>query len=544
MAHSFQCFGRMLGRLRHARRGANAITPVLTLLALALAALLAGCGALPQYKPMARTLAPPIDWSTPLAQLTRNSTPPDEESGFRLMPLGVYSLDARLQLARRARRSLDVQYYVLENDSTGRLFLGALRDAAERGVKVRILVDDLYTARSQNLLRALSAHPNVTVRLFNPFCCAREALASRFAASAFDFSRLNHRMHNKLFIADGVVGVAGGRNIADEYFVLNQAQNFVDMDVLMMGKVVTQLQGIFDDYWNSEEVYPIDAIVSSTLAPAQLLHQFDAELAAAGPPRSVPLPPTDVLGYGPIEEDLDSGRIGLLWGKANAVADPPAKLRSMNAEEAYATSVTARFWARLLLAQEDVVMTSPYLVPGTRGMAAFEELRQRGVGVTLLTNSLAANDEPLVHSGYARYREPLLRIGVDLYELSPARTTRNKRLGMFGNSLGRLHAKTAVVDRKRLFVGSVNLDPRSATQNTELGIMVDCPPLAREMLRVINISKLESAYRLRLRADGRGIEWLALDSEKELVLEDEPESTWEQRWTNYLLGPLVPEDLL
>ena len=177
-------------------------------------------------------------------------------------------------------------------------------------------------------------------------------------------------------------------------------------------------------------------------------------------------------------------------------------------------------------------------------MEAIEELRSRDVKVTLLTNSLAANDEPLVHGGYARYRERLLGSGVDLYELSPARTTKNKRLGTFGTSLGRLHAKTAVIDRQKVLLGSVNLDPRSATSNTELGIVIDSPRLARELLRVINISKLESAYRLRLTADRSTIEWLSTDGDGEIVLSYEPESTWTQRLYNTLLSPLVPEDLL
>ncbi|MBS0342536.1 MAG: phospholipase D family protein [Proteobacteria bacterium] len=512
--------------------------------ALLVSLVLAGCGGLPMQKEMAPTLALPVDESTALARIVKASSPPEEHTGFRLMPLGVYSLDARIELARRAQRSLDVQYYVFEDDGTGRLLMRQLKEAALRGVRVRLLVDDLYTVNSQQLLLALSATPNVEVRLFNPFCCGRDGLATRFAASAFDIGRLNHRMHNKLFIADGVIGVAGGRNIADEYFTLNTAQNFVDMDAMFMGKMVPQLEGIFDDYWNSEEVYPIASIVAPNAGHKAMVDEFDEHVNMAGPPPKVVLPPTDVLGYGPIGEELDAGRIGMIWGRANAVADPPAKLRSMNAEEAFATSVTARVWARLMETQSEVYMTSPYLVPGERGMEAIEELTARGVKVTLLTNSLAANDEPLVHGGYMRYRERLLKSGVDLYELSPARTTRNKRLGTFGNSLGRLHAKTAVLDRSKVLLGSFNLDPRSATSNTELGILVESPQLAREMLRVINISKLDSAYRLRLAPGSDDIEWLSMDNDNEIVLHNEPESTWSQRLYNRLLSPLVPEDLL
>ena len=514
------------------------------MLAIGLAVMLGACGTLPPRTGMPETLALAPDPGTALAKIVAASTPPGEHSGFRLMPLGVYSLDARIELARRAQRSLDVQYYVIENDGAGGLLLRTLKEAALRGVRVRLLVDDLYTARTDQLLLALAATPNIEVRLFNPFCCARDQLAGRFIASAFDIYRLNHRMHNKLFIADGVMAVAGGRNIADEYFLLNSAQNFVDMDAVVVGKVVPQLAGIFDDYWNSEEVYPIASIVKPHSGRAAMTEEFDERVGMSGPPPKVILPPTDVLGYGPIGEELDAGRMGLLWGPANAVADPPAKLRYMTADEALATSVTMRFWTQLLTAESDVLLTSPYLVPGERGMEAFESLRKRNVNVTLLTNSLAANDEPLVHSGYARYRQRLLTAGVDLYELSPARTTKNQRLGMFGKSLGRLHAKTAVVDKRKLFIGSVNLDPRSATQNTELGIVVDSPQLARELLRIINISKIESAYRLRLLANQSTIEWLTMDEDKEMVLTSEPESTWLQRFKNAVLGPLVPEDLL
>jgi putative cardiolipin synthase len=509
-----------------------------------LALLLSACGSLPAFKMMTPTTALTPDPQTPLAKTVAASTPPGEHSGFRLMPLGVYSLDARIQLAERAQRSLDVQYYVIADDGAGRLLLRALKKAAQRGVRVRLLVDDLYTATTDQLLLALNDTPNVEVRLFNPFCCARGSLAGRFVASAFDLERLNHRMHNKLFIADGVMAVAGGRNIADEYFTLNTSQNFVDMDALVVGKVIAQLSSIFDDYWNSEEVYPIAAIAQPHADRATLRAEFDANVDMASPARNIVLPSTDLLGYGPIGEEFDEGRMGLLWGQANAVADPPAKRRFVSDSEAYAASVTKRFWARLLEAEQEIVLTTPYLVPGELGMAAFEDMRKRDVNVTLLTNSLAANDEPLVHSGYARYRQRLLRDGVELYELSPARTTRNKRLGLLGNSRGRLHAKTAVVDRHRMFIGSVNLDPRSATQNTELGIMVDSPQLAREMLRIINISKIDTAYRLRLSAKSGAIEWLTLDGEKEVILYDEPESTWFERLYKDVIGPLVPEGLL
>ncbi len=511
---------------------------------MALAMLLAACASLPPPRDRPDAFAGPFDAATPLAKIVAASTPPGEHTGVRLLPLGAYSLDARLELARRARHSLVVQYYQLENDSTGRLLLRALREAAQRGVKVRLLVDDLYTVNSQPLLLALAQVPNVQVRLFNPFCCGRHGVLTRFAASPFDFARLNHRMHNKLMVADGAMAVVGGRNVADEYFTLHETQNFIDMDALVVGQALAQLERVFDGFWNSDNVWPVEEIVQPQAHRMPTAADFDAAIGMAAPPPVLELPPSDLLGYAPVSEELDSGRIGLLWGHAKVLADPPEKPRSMSDDEAFATSVTMQVWQLFAQAQTEVDLTSPYLVPGERGMLALNALAQRRIKLTLLTNSLAANDEPVVHAGYARYRHRLLRAGADLYELSPARTSAGQRFGLFGKSLGRLHAKTAVVDRRHVFIGSMNLDPRSATKNTEMGLVVDSPQLAREMVRIINISKLQNSYRVRLVADSDQLEWLTNDGEKEMVLTTEPESSAVQRFFNTWIAPLVPESLL
>ena len=508
------------------------------------ALLLAGCGSLPQRveQPASAALKPSPD--SPLVRIAQASIPAPEQSGFRLMPLGVYSLDARIQLAHRARFSLDVQYYLIQNDKTGRLLLRNLRDAALRGVRLRLLVDDLYTSGGDALFIGLAAFPNVEVRLFNPFCCGRESLINKYVASLADFGRLNHRMHNKLFIADGTMAVAGGRNIADEYFMRSMTDNFVDMDAFVVGAVVPQLAGIFDTYWNSAQVYPVQAIIHTGLDRRQLQRSFNQLVDDGEQMMSLVLPPIDILGYGPISEDLDAGRLGLIWGTAIAFADSPAKVTATSDEMARSMSVSMNVMDLVMASRSEVVISSPYFIPGPMGVRAFGDLRKRDVKITILTNSLASNDEPLVHTGYARYRVELLRTGVDLYELSPTRIIQNKRLMLPGSSLGRLHAKTAIIDRSTVFIGSMNLDPRSASKNTELGIIAEAPQLAREMIRVIHISKLQSAYRLRFGPDGQSLEWLTMDDEGEVVLSTEPDVTPLMRLQNMLLAPFVPEQQL
>ena len=460
------------------------------------------------------------------------------------MPVGVYALDTRIQLARRAKHSLDLQYYLIQNDATGRLLLRNVRDAALRGVRVRLLVDDLYTSGGDPLFIGISAFPNVEVRLFNPFCCGRESLLNKYTASLADFGRLNHRMHNKLFIADGAMVVAGGRNIADEYFMRSMTDNFVDMDAFIVGAVVPQLAAIYDTYWNSAQVYPVQSIIHTDFNREQLQRSFNSLVDEGEQMMSLTLPPVDILGYGPVSEDLDAGRVGLIWGKATAFADSPAKVTATSDEMARSMSVSMNIMDMVMAARTEVVISSPYFIPGPRGVAAFGELRKRDVKVTILTNSLASNDEPLVHTGYARYRAELLKSGVDLYELSPTRILRNKRLMFPGMSVGRLHAKTAVFDRSKVFIGSMNLDPRSASKNTELGIIAEAPQLAREVIRVIQISKLQSAYRLRFGPDGQKLEWLTMDDEGDVVLSEEPDVTPFMRFQNMLLAPFVPEQQL
>jgi cardiolipin synthase C len=506
--------------------------------------LISGCGTLPMLpdRPTSSALQPGSDG--PLVRSVQDSTPNPNMTGFRLMPIGFSSLDARVELARRAVHSLDVQYYLIANDRTGRLFMRNLRDAALRGVRVRLLVDDLNTTGGDEMFRGLAAFQNVEVRLFNPFCCGRQSVATKFMASLVAFQRLNHRMHNKLFIADGVAAVMGGRNIADEYFTRSPTNNFVDMDVLVVGGVMQRLRSIFDAYWNSQEAYPVETIVAASGDRVDLQRRFDHLVEDGEQMTSVPVPVTDMLGHRPIGRDLDAGHLQLVWGTAVAFADRPDKVNATTVEMARSMSAQMNIMDRVSASERNVVISSPYFVPGPLGVQAFRDLTRRDVKVAILTNSLAANDVPLVHTGYARYRVELLRTGVELYELSPTRTLRNDELLVPAMSLGRLHSKAAVIDESIVYIGSVNLDPRSDSTNTELGILAECPELARQVIEVIGMSQRGSSYRLRFANDGVTLEWLTTTDAGEVVLTQEPEATPLMRLQNVLFGPFVPEQLL
>jgi putative cardiolipin synthase len=506
--------------------------------------LLAACGALPPRgdEPVSHALPPALE--SPLARIAHDSIPEPSLSGFRLMAGGYYSLDARIELTRRARESLDVQYYLIQNDRTGRLFMRSLRNAALRGVRVRLLVDDLNTVGADPMFRGLAAFPNVEVRLFNPFCCARQSVASRYAASLGEFTRLNHRMHNKLFIADGAIAVMGGRNIADEYFARSATSNFVDMDVLVVGAVVPRLASIFDSYWNSREAYLVGTILGTPDDPDEARRSFNQLVDEGEQMMAVRVPERDMMGHRLLGTDLDSGRLELVWGTANAFADQPRKVMATSAEEARAMSVQMNIMDRLAESKHEVLISSPYFVPGTVGVDEFADLRRRGVKVIILTNSFAANDVPVVHIGYARYRVPLLRTGVELYELSRSGIERDGPVAVPSMSLGRLHAKAAVVDQTMVYIGSMNLDPRSDSTNTELGIFVHCPELARDVGRAIDMSRLHSSYLVGFGPDGQSLEWRLQGKQPEEIFKSEPDVTPGMEFRNMLLAPFVPEQLL
>ncbi|MGO4393137.1 phospholipase D family protein [Variovorax sp. M-6] len=522
---------------------------MLRCLALVLACLLSACAGLPAVPPTPYVPAIPASPATELGRLAAPfNAGPDGLSGAHVLAQAAFALDARLELMRRAQASLDLQYYLLGNDKTGKLILRELRDAAVRGVRVRLLLDDFYTTKLDPLLLGLAAYPNVEIRLFNPFVAGRDHSATRWMSFAADFRRLNHRMHNKLFVADGAFAIAGGRNLADEYFLRSDGANFIDLDMLMAGPVVTELETIFDNYWNSEVVWPLETIVPALEPPAALQANFERLTSRKAAPLPPAPPATDMFGDPPLGILIDRGRLELIPARANAVADSPNKaLRPEDddaARERRPPTVAERMRVQLDLARSDVDIVSPYFLPGEEGMAQIARLRARDVRMSVATNSLADTDEPLVNINYNDYRVEMLRLGVRLYEVSSEQIKRSLNLRKaFRQSRGRLHAKLALIDREWSLIGSLNFDPRSAHINTELGVRLESFEVAHRLLDAFQVDNVESAYELRLKPGSDQIQWVSTDGEN-VVYDEEPDANVLVRLKLLLFSWFVPSDLL
>jgi len=462
-------------------------------------------------------------------------------SGFRLLGSGMDAFAARMALAETAERTLDLQYYIIHGDLTGKLIIDSAVRAAERGVRVRILIDDTTAKGRDTAINVLSASPSIEVRVFNP-SAGRSSPAWLFSAAA-DFERINHRMHNKMFVADNQAGVVGGRNIGDEYFGARQGVNFADMDLLAVGPVVQELSRSFDEYWNSEWAYPIEALHTAATDTAAIRTRREElaahRLAAQDSAYAKRLRESDLL------TKLLANELPLVWAHAQVVADRPDKVASAATPTA-PIKLGSRLRPLVENARSELIISSPYFIPGAGGIRIFEQLRNRGVNVRILTNSFAGNDVAIVHRGYAKYRKDLLRLGVELHELKPslaaASDTEQKRFGSSGASL---HAKVFIIDRKQLFVGSLNLDPRSVDLNTELGIIVEDPGLADELARQFEeLLRPEYSYRLSLdRTDG-DIIWTSRENGREVTSNRDPEVGFWRRFSTWFLSFFAPESLL
>ena len=436
---------------------------------------------------------------------------------------GQAALLARLAIIESAQKTVDVQYYIYRDDATSHLLTWYLYQAAERGVRVRLLLDDMQK-RDDRFLANLSAHPNVEVRLFNTF-------GNRsFKPLSFltDFDRLNRRMHNKSIIADGVFAITGGRNIGDEYFSANNNVEFGDFDLLMMGKVIPQVSRQFDEYWNSKPATPIEMLVTDahlpTTAQLQQWKKAQKQYLTSDYARS--------LKQHPMAKKLSNQTLPFYWADAELVYDTPYKVKHSQDD-----LLLHHLSTMIGQAKTDFLLISPYFVPTEPGVKALVKAAKRGLNITIVTNSLASNDVFAVHGWYAKYRKEMLENGIKLYEIKTDPHIKKKH-SWLGNSRSSLHAKTFIIDRKKVFVGSFNFDPRSAYLNTELGVIVDSKPFSDIFYADLDQLLEKSAYRLSLDSNN-DIIWT--DDTNGKQFNSEPDSSTILKMGAWLAGALPIE---
>ncbi|MFA5521941.1 MAG: phospholipase D family protein [Castellaniella sp.] len=448
------------------------------------------------------------------------------------------SLDAfaaRMLLIATAQRTIDARYYIWRDDITGNLLLDALHDAARRGVRVRLLVDDNGTSGLDDRLALLNAQANAEVRLFNPF----PFRAFKPLWFLTDFRRLNRRMHNKSLTIDGQATVVGGRNIGDEYFGATQDVAFADLDIMAVGTVVDEVSHDFDRYWNSQSAYPIEQLVTAPdTREAQALEKEEAGTLALPKAQAY----LRVVRTSGLVEDLLAQRLAFYWAPVRMVSDDPAKVLGKAQPQ---TMLTARLMEILETPTRTIDLISPYFVPTQQGVQAFGQLADQGVAVRILTNALEATDVAAVHAGYMKYRKPLLERGIALFEMRGNHEVNKPRekAGPFGSSGTSLHAKTFSVDGERLFVGSFNFDPRSARLNTELGFVIESEQLADRASRAFDNMIPRFAYQLEQDAE-HGIVWIDRSADNPVRLTTEPSASFWKRLAIRFLSRLPIESLL
>ena len=480
-----------------------------------------------------------VAWAEP--QATRLGRPvyadarSRQQSAFALLDTGVDALAARLALVDAAERTLDLQYYIVRG-STSRVVADRLIVAADRGVRVRLLVDDTTTFESEEGLAALDGHRNIEVRAFNPFHIREPRVLAHTVEFALRGAQLNRRMHNKTFVADSAYAIVGGRNLGDEYFGANDQVDFYDFDLLAAGPLVRDVAASFDRYWNSDYAIPLAALV-----PRSSAEQRDAARGKLADARarldSGPI--GNAVAASAIARAIRSGMPPATWARSRVMADEPEKVdpRPPSSND---TELAATLMSALERSRREILVVTPYLVPGAEGVAALRSARVRGAVVRALTNSLATTDSPLAHAaGYSRYRVPLLEAGVELYELrpsaSPARAVQGSGSsgsgsgsGPGGGSRATLHGKVFVVDGSDVMIGSFNLDRRSAELNTETVLAVRSPALAGQLRdRFARATAPRNSYRVTL--EGAELRWTGAGDSGAIVADDEPETTPTQR---------------
>jgi len=466
----------------------------------------------------------------------------------QVIPLmdGVDAFYARAVLVKSAERSLDLQYFLWHKDLTGQVLLKLVLDAADRGVRVRMLLDDLDNQALDPEFYALDTHPNISIRLFNPFVTRGFKYIDFFT----DTARVNRRMHNKSFTVDNQYTIVGGRNIGDEYFDAQEESNFYDFDVLVTGPVVSQVSDQFDTYWNHEAVVPVYAFKQNTATASDLekLRNSLAEFRQS----ALDSPYADDVRFAEVADALRGEVYPAYVGEAEVVYDNPDKGLGKSQDEI--TTMRDLMVPYAEKATKEIMLISPYFVPGESGVQGWVDVVEKGVSVGLLTNSYGSTDAGVVHAGYSRYREPLLAGGVQLFEVK-ASSRKERRAGSVAyKSAASLHTKVFIFDRETIFVGSLNLDPRSIDINTEMGIVFHSPEMAGEMASALDKQGLEHVYELKLvrsPAESKGefttytwnIEWLERVDGETIRHTSEPGVG---AWESILLffNGLAPESLI
>ncbi len=575
------------------------------------APLLVGCASkLPTQvdRPVSTAVMPAA--ASPLVQITQQRKQAESKagrdtSGFQILAGAQSAYGARLALVQGARQTLDLQYYAIHADASTARLLDAVVNAARRGVRVRVLLDDFHgTGRNAQVMR-LAFEPNIEMRMFNPLPGKRDSAISRMWNAATDFQRAQQRMHNKLFLADNTMGVMGGRNLGDSYFDNDENSNFLDTDVLVLGPVVRDLSQSFDSYWNNQRAYPVQSLIGKAELEAmqQSTRTADAEQAAddASPPQGArPMPPDgEPRPTGAISpqqlarawdmEPVDLRTTPLVWAHAVMIADAPSKIPAVDSDgqntpmteapgvmeskslrqlrqvvqraapakagagddsqPGPADSVVDGLVHLLAYAKKDLLIVSPYFVPGDNMRQAFKDAVQRGVRVRILTNSLASNDAPIAHVGYARYREELLRDGVELYELVSDDSNLRAAFGLGSgqNSFREgkrvmLHSKALVLDNQVFVIGSMNLDQRSKLQNTEIAVLVRSRQLSAQATDMIEKGLHSGSWQVVLR-DGQ-LQWLAPQGSSLQNETTDPDTSLPLRIMLKIIGPFTPDSML
>ncbi|MEO5670002.1 MAG: phospholipase D family protein [Ramlibacter sp.] len=491
------------------------------------------------------------------------------DSAFNLLDSAGAAYSSRLALIDSAQRSLDLQYYAIHADSTTEVLLQRLRDAARRGVRVRILLDDFNTVGQDVQVLRLAFEPNVEMRLFNPLPGSRTSLVGRIITSLHDMPRIQKRMHNKVFIADNVMGITGGRNLGDAYFGADDTSNFIDLEVLAAGRIVRDMSASFDRYWNDELAYPMQALVSAeeleSLRKAPAEQRADPSRPAASQPVRAPPPtatgsvlpdatPTAVTSADKMAMDLQ--RMPLTWAPSLVMVDEPGKIGPGDDEADAGETVVDGLLNLMRQARQDVLIVSPYFVPGDAMMQLFGQLRAKGIRVRVLTNSLASNDAPAAHAGYARYRVALVGMGVELYEMRAEQEGAATGMGSGGDSRsGRspggskgnasrasLHSKAVIIDNRLAVIGSMNLDLRSQRQNSEVALLIRSAALSQLATRQVEATFAKGAYRLAL--DHGELVWRAPPGVAFKEARSEPEASAKLKLLVKLIGPFAPDEML